>query len=313
MLFDNPSYENLPFGEMCEYYLPVLGRDLHSVFDEVCLPTELDRACRYSLDAGGKRLRPLLVMTAFVAFGGLRLYSSYSGMARRAAVAVELLHCYSLIHDDLPCMDDDVLRRGRPTCHIEFGEDVALLAGDALQSLSFESLSLTTETLRADDLVLSARLSEIFAPRARRMVAGQMRDVLGENKTLSQAELEKIHTDKTGALIEAALLMGAVCAKVSHETLEQVAQYAKLLGLAFQVQDDVLDVIGDTKTLGKPVGSDEKLNKSTYVKLLGQDKAWSYAQELFAKARAVADGFLPAYPRAVLFGELIDWVEKRQS
>lgn len=286
-------------------YLPIFDDDLGRLFDGAQLPDVLDRACRYSMSAGGKRLRPLLVMSAFMAFNGKNLE-----MARRAAMCVELLHGYSLIHDDLPCMDDDELRRGKPTCHIVFGEDVALLAGDVLQSLAFESLSADIDGFGQIDLALVGELTHIFAPRARRMVAGQMRDVLGESQALTQVELETIHKDKTGALIEASLLMGGVCAAASNDELEVLAVYAKSLGLAFQVQDDVLDVVSDSQTLGKPVGSDEKLDKSTYVKLLGVEGAKVYADELFAHAMTQAD-VLHKDSNALILKDIVAWVQGR--
>lgn len=260
--------------------LAELDEDLQLLFDWVLLPSKLDEACRYAMTAGGKRLRPLLVACAFADVGG-----ADSDMMRRACLAVELLHGYSLVHDDLPCMDDDELRRGQPTCHVAFGEGVALLAGDVLQSLAFEVLGMPMPHLMGDKAV-SAELLALFAPRARRMVAGQMRDVLGEGQTLDQAQLELIHADKTGALIEASVLMGAIAGGASKADCQALYDFAKYLGLAFQVQDDVLDVISDTATLGKQVGSDDKLDKSTYVKLLGVDDAKAYADELFAQAMA---------------------------
>lgn len=293
----------LTFQALSQTYLPTLKDDLFHIITTADLPKILDEACRYSIDAGGKRLRPLLVMAGFLAVGGV----GDIDMARRSAVAVELLHSYSLIHDDLPCMDDDELRRGKPTCHIVFGEGVALLAGDALQSLAFESLTMDTPAFSPADLQLSGQLSQIFASRARRMVAGQMKDVLGENQTLNQNELESIHKDKTGALIEASLLMGAVCGKATTETLTTIKDYAKTLGLAFQVQDDILDVTADTATLGKPAGSDEKLAKSTYVKLLGLDGAKTYNAELFATAKEQAT----TLPNPAILLEIVNWVQNR--
>lgn len=258
--------------------LSTLERDLTCVFDEVALPKVLDEACRYAMSAGGKRVRPLLVACAFADVGGVDIDAM-----RRACLAVELLHGYSLVHDDLPCMDDDELRRGKPTCHVVFGEDVALLAGDVLQSLAFEVLTMDLPSMQA--VTQAQKLLTAFAPRARRMVAGQMNDILGEGQVLSQDGLQAIHVDKTGALIEASVLMGAIASGASKADCQALYDFAKYLGLAFQVQDDVLDVVGDTATLGKPVGSDDKLDKSTYVKLLGVDNAKAYADELFAHAK----------------------------
>jgi len=208
-------------------------------------------------------------------------------MARRAALAVELLHTYSLVHDDLPCMDDDELRRGQPTAHIAFDEATALLAGDVLQTLAFEVLTAEMPTFAPFDAAIASQLLAIFAPRARRMVSGQMLDLNAESSaSIVQGDLEAIHRDKTGALIEAAMLMGGVCAGATAPQRMALQECAQHIGLAFQVQDDVLDVTMTTDTLGKPAGSDEKLDKSTYVKLMGVDDATSYAQSLFNDGRA---------------------------
>lgn len=265
----------------------VCERILDTFFVTVNLPEPLNEACRYAMAGGGKRIRPMLAMGAFFSLTGgsfaQNRLNNAQGMLIRACLCVELLHGYSLVHDDLPCMDNDDLRRGRPTCHIVYGEGVALLVGDVLQSLAFEILTADVDGLPKADLALSAKLLHIFASRARRMVAGQLLDTISENKTLTQDELQAIHTDKTGALIEASVLMGGACASAEQYQADLYG-FAKHLGLAFQVQDDVLDVISDTATLGKPVGSDEKLDKSTYVKLLGVDNAKAYADELFLHA-----------------------------
>ena len=207
-------------------------------------------------------------------------------MCRRAALAVELLHTYSLVHDDLPCMDDDELRRGQPTCHIAFDEATALLAGDVLQTLAFEVLTAEMPTFAHFDSDIASQLLAVFAPRARRMVSGQMLDLNAEAKEgVSQRELEAIHRDKTGALIEAAMLMGGICAGATALQRMALQDCAQHIGLAFQVQDDILDVTTSTDTLGKPAGSDEKLDKSTYVKLMGVENAKTYAQSLFDDGR----------------------------
>jgi farnesyl diphosphate synthase len=208
-------------------------------------------------------------------------------MCRRAALAVELLHTYSLVHDDLPCMDDDELRRGQPTAHIVFEESTALLAGDVLQTLAFEVLTAELPTFAPFDSAIASQLIAIFAPRARRMVSGQMLDLNAEATTgISQSDLEAIHRDKTGALIEAAMLMGGICAGATAPQRMALQECAQHIGLAFQVQDDILDVTTSTDTLGKPAGSDEKLDKSTYVKLMGVEQATTYAQSLFNGGRA---------------------------
>ena len=179
-------------------------------------------------------------------------------------------------------MDDDALRRGRPTTHIAYGEAAAMLAGDVLQTLAFEAL---THAYFGENSEFATPLSATFAPRARRMVMGQMLDLNGEHQQLSQTALEAIHRDKTGALIEASVLMGAICANATDSERQALNSFAEQIGLAFQVQDDILDVTADTEQLGKPAGSDEKLDKSTYVKLLGVEAAKTYAQSLFDAAK----------------------------
>lgn len=276
--------------------------DFEQVFDSVNLPSPLDEATRYALSNGGKRVRPLLVLATFLAVGG-----DVADLAdvRRAMLAIEMVHSYSLVHDDLPCMDDDELRRGKPTCHVVYGEAVAMLVGDVLQSLAFEVLG--DERFGGVDDVKFAKLVKLLAPNARRMVAGQQADLNGEQKSLTQSELESIHRDKTGALIQASVLMGAVCGGASDEEMVKLDKYARLIGLAYQVQDDVLDVVADTATLGKPAGSDDKLDKSTYVKLLGVDKARAYADELFGRAREQVAEF--GVDNLLL--QVVDWLQTR--
>lgn len=291
-----------------------LAQDIEVLFAYAELPSPLIDACRYVMTGQGKLVRPLLVASAFDSVNqsnananentdksiddknsmgnadGLEALlendSDYD-MCRRAALAVELLHTYSLVHDDLPCMDDDELRRGQPTAHIVFAESTALLAGDVLQTLAFEVLTADLPTFAPYDSAIASQLIAIFAPRARRMVAGQMLDLNAEASTdITQSDLEAIHRDKTGALIEAAMLMGGICAGATAPQRIALQDCAQHIGLAFQVQDDILDVTTSTDTLGKPAGSDEKLDKSTYVKLMGVEQATHYAQSLFNDGRA---------------------------
>lgn len=273
------------FNTLQQTHLTHLEQDMNKLITSAQLPQILQDACLYAVGAGGKRIRPLLALCAFIACGGQLCNEHHYALLRRASVALELLHGYSLIHDDLPCMDNDDLRRGRPTCHIAYGENTALLAGDALQSLATEAL--VDEHFLSYDSQILMSLLQIFTPRARRMVSGQMMDILGENSSstslLKQSMLEKIHQDKTGALIEASLMMGGICANASFEQLENLHLLGVDLGLVFQVQDDILDATADTTVIGKTAGSDDKLNKSTYVKLLGVDGARHYANQLFAK------------------------------
>lgn len=294
-------------------HLPKL---LDLILTQASLPEPLNAACRYAMSNGGKRVRPLLALSTFLMLIQTGDHKNHKNnltkklqMVCRAMMAVELIHSYSLIHDDLPCMDDDALRRGQPTCHIVYGEDIALLAGDALQSIAFEVLSEYYEEAPADEAV-AHRLTQILSTRARRMVSGQMLDIKGENQILTQDELEAIHRDKTGALIEASVMMGAVCAGAQTAALGHLKRYARAIGLAFQVQDDVLDTTADTITLGKPAGSDEKLEKSTYVKLLGVDGAQDYANELFEEARAQVK--VKHWGNNNLLLQITDWLQTRK-
>lgn len=294
-------------------HLPKL---LDLILTQASLPEPLNAACRYAMSNGGKRVRPLLALSTFLMLIQTGDHKNHKNnltkklqMVCRAMMAVELIHSYSLIHDDLPCMDNDALRRGQPTCHIVYGEDIALLAGDALQSIAFEVLSEYYEEAPADEAV-AYRLTQILSTRTRRMVSGQMLDIKGENQVLTQDELEAIHRDKTGALIEASVMMGAVCAGAQTAALSDLKLYARTIGLAFQVQDDVLDVTADTITLGKPAGSDEKLEKSTYVKLLGVDGAQDYANELFEEARAQVK--VKHWGNNNLLLQITDWLQTRK-
>ena len=283
----------MEFTAFSRQVIDQLESDITAYIQACKLPSPLHEASLYAMTNGGKRVRPLLVAATFAT---VKTDSSLtnpshqlSNDVRRAMMAVECLHGYSLVHDDLPCMDDDALRRGRPTTHIAYGEAAAMLAGDVLQTLAFEAL---THTHFGENSEFATPLSATFAPRARRMVMGQMLDLNGEHQQLSQTELEAIHRDKTGALIEASVLMGAICANATDSERQALNSFAEQIGLAFQVQDDILDVTADTKQLGKPAHSDEKLDKSTYVKLLGVEKAKDYAQSLFDTAKnAVIEEF----------------------
>ncbi len=242
------------------------------------LPGELHKAMRYSTLEGGKRVRAVLVHAT-----GSALAADLDGLDGPAC-AVELIHAYSLIHDDLPAMDDDDLRRGKPTCHRAFDEATAILAGDALQALAFYILS-HDPAMTADS---SARLRMIetlaLASGSRGMAGGQAIDLAAEGQQLSLAELENMHIHKTGALIRASIKMAALSADADDEQLRQLDHYAKCIGLSFQIHDDVLDVEGDTETLGKPQGSDIERHKSTYPALLGLKEAKLRARELHEEA-----------------------------
>jgi farnesyl diphosphate synthase len=241
-------------------------------------PQRLHAAMRYSVLDGGKRVRPLL------AFAAGELAGADMGRVNFAAAAVELIHAYSLVHDDMPCMDNDVLRRGKPTCHVEYDEATALLVGDALQSLAFQLLS---EQRLSDDATRQLQMVKLLAVASgsRGMAGGQAIDLASVGKQLTLPELEQMHIHKTGALIRAAILLGAYCGDALNEAqLDKLDRFGKLIGLAFQVVDDVLDCEADTATLGKTAGKDVDNDKPTYVSLLGLHAAKEMAQRLHSEA-----------------------------
>lgn len=258
--------------------------DLQICLDLFDLTSPLKEAVHHAVMLGGKRIRPALCY-ACADLGSVGMNKGIINPAmRRAAVAVELIHCYSLCHDDLPCMDDDELRRGEPTCHVAFGEATALLAGDVLQSIAFEVLSSqmfeTLDSKSADPIRL--RQVQILASASTKMVVGQVMDLQGEGKFVDQNHLEQIHLNKTGALIEASVMMGAVSNELfNSSTFLSLSKFARKLGLAYQVQDDILDITTDTKVLGKTAGKDQQVAKSTYPALMGLENAKHYAQKLF--------------------------------
>lgn len=244
-------------------------------------PKRLQEAMSYSVLGAGKRLRPLLVYATGSGFG--------ADLANLdpAACAVELIHCYSLVHDDLPAMDDDDLRRGRPTCHKAFDEATAILVGDALETLAFTVLTSHDQPWSNDNRLAAVRtLAE--AAGAAGMVGGQMLDIESENHKITLSELENLHRLKTGALIRASVRLGALAGGCDDaQLLTQLDQFAALIGLAFQVQDDLLDVESTTEILGKRAGADEALNKSTYPSLLGIASAKHHLQELYQQSSAI--------------------------
>ncbi len=244
-------------------------------------PSDLHQAMRYAVLGGGKRIRPVLVYSAGAAVGAA--LESLDG----PACAVEFIHAYSLIHDDLPAMDNDDLRHGQPTCHKAFGEALAILAGDALQALAFQVLG--QDPTVVSDPIIRLRMLDLLARAAgsRGMVGGQAIDLAAVGRELTLAELENMHIHKTGALIRASVLLGALSRpEVEPAALERLDRYAKCVGLAFQIRDDILDVIGDTATLGKTQGTDRALNKPTYPELLGLDGAREHTRLLCQEALA---------------------------
>jgi farnesyl diphosphate synthase len=266
-------------------------------------PARLHAAMRYAVLGAGKRVRPLL------AFAAGELSGADPERVVIAGAAAELIHAYSLVHDDLPCMDDDVLRRGKPTCHVEYDEPTALLVGDALQSLAFQLLG---EYRLTDDPADQLELVKLLATAAgsRGMAGGQAIDLASVGQRLSLPELELMHIHKTGALIRASALLGARCGNgLNKQALAQVDTYAKAIGLAFQVVDDVLDAEAPTATLGKTAGKDAEQNKPTYVSVLGLSESRSFAQELRQEAFKALDGFGEA---ALRLRQLADFIVLRQ-
>ncbi|TQV68051.1 (2E,6E)-farnesyl diphosphate synthase [Exilibacterium tricleocarpae] len=266
----------------------------------------LYEAMRYSVFNGGKRIRPVL---AYAAAGALAPLPAAVGPIDSVACALECIHAYSLIHDDLPAMDDDDLRRGKPTSHIAFDEATAILAGDALQALAFETLC-EPAALSADiRLGLVQRLAR--AAGGAGMVAGQAVDLESVDRHLSLEQLQHMHNRKTGALIEAGVIMGAMATGVAtRDQLTALEAYARAVGLAFQIQDDILDVVADTATLGKRQGADQALNKPTYVSLLGLEEARRRAATLSEQACDSLCGF---DEQAQRLRELARYIVKRSS
>lgn len=270
--------------EALQAWLPAYRQRIESALEAILppadtLPFKLHEAMRYAVLGNGKRLRPVLV---YATGNALKLdYRRLDG----PAVAVELIHAYSLVHDDLPSMDDDDLRRGQPTCHRAFDEATAILVGDALQTLAFRSLAEGD----AADADAEARLRMVaslsLASGSRGMVGGQALDLAAEGRELSLAELEDLHIHKTGALIRASVMLGALCrSDVDRELLERLDSYAKCIGLAFQIHDDILDVAGDTEQLGKACGADAAHEKATYPGLLGLQESREHAELLIERA-----------------------------
>jgi farnesyl diphosphate synthase len=293
----------LPFSEwMDNTQARVEAALAHHVPSNDCIPARLHEAMRYAALGGGKRVRPLL------AFAAGELTAAAPATLDTVACAVEMIHTYSLVHDDLPCMDDDVLRRGRPTCHVEFDEPTALLVGDSLQTLAFELLAKPMLANPGSQLEMIALLAH--ASGSRGMAGGQAIDLASVGKALNQPELELMHALKTGALIRAAVLLGALAGNpLSAEERKSLDRFAKRAGLLFQVIDDILDCTASTATLGKTAGKDQAAEKPTYVSLLGLDAARSYADELRNEALAALTIF---GERATRLTQLADFICHRQ-
>jgi len=272
---------------MAEYQQRVESKLAQFLPENQIQPPRLHEAMRYSVLGGGKRVRPLLVYLT-----GKALNIDEKALDAPAC-AVELIHAYSLVHDDLPCMDDDDLRRGKPTCHLVYGDAMATLVGDALQTLAFHVLAKHTDASIPTEQRLNMLDILTTASGSRGMVGGQVIDMEAVGKELNLTELENMHIHKTGALICASVKLGALACPILPETsiLDKLGHYAKCIGLAFQVQDDILDVEADTETLGKTQGADQALNKPTYPGLLGMSGAKQMANDLLEQALASLEGF----------------------
>ncbi len=263
-------------------------------------PGGLGEAMRYGVLDGGKRLRPMLVLaTSRAAQGQMEA-------ALRAAVAVELIHAYSLVHDDMPCMDNDVLRRGKPTVHVKFGQAQAMLAGDAMQALAFEVLTPDEGVEPA----MQARLCRLLARSAGQagMAGGQAIDLASVGKPLAEEVLRDMHRRKTGALLQASVQMGAACGNVDDRAWRALSEFGAIIGLAFQVVDDILDVTQASDVLGKTAGKDQEQNKPTYVQLMGLEPARQYARHLHRQAHEAleASGLTDTAALSMLADKVID-------
>ncbi len=266
-------------------------------------PQTLHRAMHYSTMSGGKRLRPVLVIAGAEAVGGT------AEMVLPTACAIELIHTFSLIHDDLPAIDNDTLRRGRPTCHVQFGEAVAILAGDALFAEAFDLIARNTETVPAERVVRTLALIA-RASGTRGMVGGQMVDIESEGKNVDAETLEYIHRHKTAALIRASVLSGAILAGAEEWQVDALSRYGEQVGLAFQIVDDLLNVTGDPRKLGKAVGTDAERGKATYPALFGLDASRRRARELVESA---VEALSPLGERARPLRELAILIVEREE
>lgn len=300
------TQQHLTFAD----WLQARAQHIEAILDEFLPAPEaptarLHEAMRYAVLGGGKRVRAALVYAAGQACQNSGSSIAVQASLDRAAAAVELIHAYSLVHDDLPCMDNDVLRRGRPTAHVQFDEATAMLAGDALQPLAFELLA---EMPIAPALVVQATRSLAQAAGSMGMAGGQAIDLHSVGRTLSRDELQTMHTMKTGAMLACSVALGGIVSGASSKTRAALDDYAHAIGLAFQVVDDILDVTADTANLGKTAGKDAAGNKPTYVSLLGLDDARALAEELRTAAHAA---LIPLGDSASMLGRLADYIVLR--
>lgn len=271
--------ETQALDSFAKKYKQLLDVELRNLIEELNAPAIIKESMIYSLEAGGKRIRPLLLFATLNAFG----IDPRNGL--QVAAAIEMIHTYSLIHDDLPSMDNDDFRRGKPTNHKVFGDAIATLAGDALLTYSFEVIGKIPTETASSDTKLSLIVEMAQAAGAEGMVGGQVADMEGENKTLTLEELEYIHIHKTGKLLRFSVIAGAILAGAHKTQLENLSLFAHHLGLAFQIQDDILDLTGNQQILGKPVGSDTANHKSTYPQLLSLEGAKAALQQQIHQAK----------------------------
>lgn len=296
----------LPFAE----WLQGRVRHVEDVLDDLMppadvLPVRLHEAMRYAVLGGGKRVRAAMVYAAGQACPVSGSVLAIEASLDRAAAAVELIHAYSLVHDDLPCMDDDTLRRGRPTTHVQFDEATAMLAGDALQPLAFDLLA---SMPIAPALIVQATQSLARAAGSQGMAGGQAIDLLSVGHSLSRDELQTMHSMKTGAMLACSVALGGIVAGASSASRQALDAYAQAMGLAFQVVDDILDVTADTASLGKTPGKDAAENKPTYVSLLGLSEARALAEELRVAAQAALE---PLGDAGLRLAQLADFIVLR--
>ncbi len=260
-------------------YIGIINKYLDTAVGECNFGEDIvHEAMKYSLGIGGKRIRPVLVLEF------CRICGGDINDALSFAAAIEMIHTYSLIHDDLPCMDDDDMRRGMPSCHKKFGEEYALLAGDGLLTKAFGMIAESDIAKKSPESAIKAVAELSFLAGADGMIGGQVVDLRNEDEPCSLEVLRTMDSLKTGALIKCAAVLGVIAAKGTDEMMKAAIDYAENLGHAFQIVDDILDVIGDEKELGKPIGSDAQSNKSTYVSILGIEESKKYADELTCKA-----------------------------
>lgn len=290
------------YTSLSKKYKAIIEKETVEYVRKLQAPSIVKEAMIYSLEAGGKRIRPMLV------FAVLSIFGKDIERGIPVAAAIEMIHTYSLIHDDLPCMDDDDLRRGKPTNHKVFGEDVAVLAGDALLTYSFQLIAQMNHPEVTPEMKLDLITEISKSAGAEGMVGGQIADMEGENKQLTLEELEYMHVHKTGKILAASILSGAILAKANQVQQEQLRQFAFHLGLAFQIRDDILDIEGSEELLGKPVGSDITNLKSTYPSLLTLQGAKDKLTEQIQLAHAVLESI--DLPTSIL-SELTDMIANR--